>query len=124
MNVSWTGSSPSRTPTLFSVHPAVLLTWYLSERSRESPSSFCVAVGSSLLGHMLQEEPTRGLRPDMVLLGDPGGWGWSDDGHPTCGYLPAQLGLSYFAVTRDLVKCLNLFLSEGPVRWGVIVIED
>ena len=41
-------------------------------------------AGSSLLGHMLQEGPSEGLRPGMGVSGTQEDRGWVDNGRPTC----------------------------------------
>lgn len=59
---------------------------------RESPRTIPVAAGSSLLGLMPQEGPSRGLRPDIRLLGTQEGRAWGDDDLSTYRDLLADWG--------------------------------
>lgn len=75
MNLSWTGTSPSRPLPLFPAHRAVRppgLVGVFVGSLEKAPGAFPAAAGSSLWGQVLQEGPSRGLRPSG---GRPRRWG-------------------------------------------------
>lgn len=100
--MSWTGL-----PTPFLTHLVLLLTWpswYLSEKSGESPGSFLAKAASSLWGHM-REGSSRGLRLSMGFSGMLDGEGWGDDGHSTHRDLPDW---GFLTLPGGLFQCFNM----------------